>query len=221
VEAAIALPVALGLLLMLVQGGALLQSYAASANLVRFAGRSAAIAGAEPLADQQILARIDREAAGVRPRRIRSIVIWHAAGPGDPVPSACRLTPGDGPSTTSLGDAGSGPNAVGACNVYLNPDLPGGALDMASGRASHPASWYFGCQGSTDPLASRLVDCRWPGKGRRTDVSTRGATTTTTPDYVGIRIEVEHRFPVAVPLHATTITQSTITMLEPRGYSLS
>jgi hypothetical protein len=221
VEAAIALPVALLLLLLLVQSGGLLKTYAATTNAARFAGRAAAIAGTDGLADQQILARIDAEAAGIRPSRIRSIVVWHAAGPGDPVPAPCRLDPGTAASTTSLGDAGQGVDAIGACNVYLNPDLAGGALDMAAGRASHPASYYFGCQGGSDPAAGHLVDCRWPGKDRRAIVSTRDASTTTMPDFVGVRIEVEHRFPVALPLRALTISQSTITMIEPRGYSLS
>jgi hypothetical protein len=222
VEAAIALPVTFVLLIAALQAGVLMRSHSTTANAARFASRTASIAGADPMADQRILAQVDREAAARGGARIRSIVVWHAAAAGEHVPPGCDLPPGDGPSTTSRGVAGSGVDPIGACNVYLNPDRPGGALDMATGRAAHPPSYYFGCQGATDPDASHKVDCRWPAKDRRTVQSPRGASgATVSPDLLGIRIVVEHRFPIGLPVPSVTITQTSIALLEPRSFSLT
>jgi hypothetical protein len=222
VEAAIALPLTLVLLFAALQAGVLMRSHATTANAARFAGRTASIAGADPMADQRILARIDREAAPRGSARIRSIVVWHAATAGERVPAGCDLDPGSSPSTTSRGVTGPGTDAIGACNVYLNPDLPGGALDMATGRAAHPASHYFGCQGADDPTASQRVDCRWPAKDRRTVQSPRGTVgTSVSPDLLGIRIVVQHRLPVGLPVPSVAISQTSITLLEPRAFGLA
>jgi hypothetical protein len=221
VECAIALPLVFFLLLGVIQGGVLMRSYSGASNAARVAARTAAIAGADPMADQRILSRVAQETTALA-TRIRSIVIWHAAGPGEQAPAGCRLDPGTAPSTTSLGVAGVGTDPIGACNVYLNPDLPGGALDMATGRAPHPAGWYFGCQGGADPLRNQKVDCRWPAKDRQALQSPRSAVSAIRPDFAGVRIVMEHRIAAGgVPLRSVTITQTTVTLLEPRAYALT
>jgi hypothetical protein len=221
VETAIALPLVFFVLLGVIQGGALLRSYSGASNAARVAARTAAIAGADPMADQRILARIAEE-TGALATRTRSVVIWHAAGPDDTAPAGCRLAPGSAPSTTSLGVAGVGTDPVGACNVYLNPDLPGGAFDMATGRSSRPASWYFGGQGAADPARSHLVDCRWPAKDRQALQSPRSAASAIRPDFVGVQVVMEHRVNAGgMPLRCVTIVQTTVTLLEPKAYALT
>jgi hypothetical protein len=220
VESVIVVPLVFLLLLGTMQGGLLMKSYSSSGNAVRGAGRVASIAGADPVADQRILDRLHRDAAGLGRTAIRSVVIWHATGPGDPVPAGCQLTPGANPNTSSLGVGDAGIDALGACNVYLNPDAPGGAFAMAGGTASQPSSYYFGCQGPLDPQAAHMVDCSWPGKDRKALTSPRSSTSgIVSPDFVGVWIQLVHTFPVRMPMQSVTITQSSITLIEPQGYS--
>ena len=120
-----------------------------------------------------------------------------------------------------MGVSDLGLDTVGACNVYQRPALPGGAFDMAEGAAAHPASWYFGCQGSTDPAAAHKVDCKWPGQNRRENTTSRDAVPLVAPDLVGVWIELYHPFPVRLPLSGITLHQTTVALIEPREYSLT
>ncbi len=220
IESAIALGFSLFLLLGTIEVGSMMRTYSSTASSVRSAARVASVAGADPMADQRILARLHQEAGGAHPMRIRKVVIWHARGPGEAVPSACDLATGNQPSTTSAGVTDGGVDALGACNVYLNPDLPGGAFAMATGEAAAPPSHYFACEGPADPGAHHKVDCRWPGKNRRALTSPRNHIGPgTSPDFIGVYVQVDHRFAQASVLDALTIRETAISLLEPQGYT--
>jgi hypothetical protein len=92
---------------------------------------------------------------------------------------------------------------------------------MATGKATQPATYYFGCAGSTDPLSSQKVDCKWPAVNRRVKTTPRSATTQIPPDFVGIYIKVKHMYYSRVIAKQLTITDSGIALLEPQGYQLT
>lgn len=221
IETAVTLSVALILLVGTIEVGSMMRTYSSTSSSVRSAARVASVAGSDPMADRRILARIYQEAGGVRPMRIRKVVIWHAQGPGEAVPPACDLPAGEQPSTISIGVSDGGVDALGACNVYLNPDLPGGAFAMATGEAASPPSYYFACQGPLDPDAANKVDCRWPGKNRRALTSPRSSIGPgISPDFIGVHVQVDHRFAGALVLDALTIRETAISLLEPQGYTV-
>ena len=222
VEAAIALPLCVLLFMGMLAAGSLMKAYSSSTAAVRAAGRMASLAGADPMSDQMALARLAREGVGIRPDPVDFVVIWHAAGPSDPPPAACLPTGVlNGPNTTSLGVTDGGTDAMGACNIYLRPADPGGAFDMAQGFAAQPASYYFGCQGSSDPAASHMVDCRWPGKDRRALTTPRIASgPPVSPDFVGLELQLTHRFGANL-FGAVTMHSSVVNLIEPHGYALS
>jgi hypothetical protein len=172
-----------------------------------------------------IMERVAREATGISKGEIEYVVVWHASATGETPPAACRPAVQGSPNTTSVGVSDGGVDSLGACNIYHRPAEPGGAFDMASGRAAQPAAFYFGCTGGSDPLASNKVDCNWPGKNRRTTITPRGVTPpsgqTGLPDYVGVYIRAEHGYVTGVLGDTVTITDGSINLLEPQGYSVS
>jgi TadE-like protein len=220
-EVALVLPVAMLLFLGVLAVGSLLKAYSSTSHAVRVASRMASLAGADPMTDQEALGRLAREVAGIDPDVIQVVVVWHATGPGAMLPSGCRPAVHNAPNTTSVGVSDGGTDAVGACNVYVRPGDHGGAFDMATGAAPQPASYYFGCQGATDPLAFHKVDCRWPGKDRRAVTSPRSATgTLVAPDFVGIYLEVTHRFDLPALGSTITVSDHSVSLLEPHAYSV-
>jgi hypothetical protein len=133
------------------------------------------------------------------------------------MPAGCDLS-GSAPNTTSLGVGDGGVDAPGACNVSLRPGAPGGAFAMATGAAAQPPSWYFGCQGSADPGADHKVDCRWPGKNRRTATSSRLAEAPLPPDFVGVHVVVEHQITTIAPHTTIRLEEDVINLIEPTRY---
>jgi hypothetical protein len=216
-EALFVLPVTLYLVLGAFGMVGLLRDHATVADAVRRGGRTAAVAGADPSADQLALAEIAAVADDLGAAAVESVVIWHAAGPGEEPPAACGLS-GSAPNTTSLGVSDRGTDAVGACNVYLHPDGPGGAFAMATGRAAQPASWYFGCEGDHDPAAAHKVDCRWPPRDRRSATTSRGAAAPLPPDLVGLRLVVAHRLTTVAPGTTIHLSDEVINLIEPTRY---
>jgi hypothetical protein len=168
-----------------------------------------------------ILERMAQEATGISDGEIEYIVIWHASATGEQPPSACRPSAQAAPNTTSVGVSDGGTDALGACNIYHRPQATGGAFDMATGRAAQPAAFYFGCTGSSDTLAGNKVDCNWPGKNRKTTITPRGAIPSVPPDYVGVYVRLEHGYVTGVLGDSVTITDGSINLLEPQGYSVT
>jgi len=225
VEAAVVIPILFMMVFGILEIGSALKSYSGAANAVRAGGRMASVAGNKADADQMILARFAQEATGINNGEIEYVVVWHASSTGEQPPAACRPAAQASPNTVSVGVSDGGTDAIGACNIYHRPAAPGGAFDMATGQAANPASFYFGCAGTTDPLAGNKVDCRWPAKNRKTTIAPRGVTPpagdTGQPDYVGVYIRAEHGYVTGVLGNSVTITDGSINLLEPQGYSLS
>jgi hypothetical protein len=221
IETAFVLPALFALVFGGFAVGSAMRVDATVSSAVHSGGRAASVSGADPMSDRNVLAQIAHEAAGISPSHVELVVIWHAAAPGDRVPDACRPTVGTAPSTVSIGTSDAGSDLVGACGVYINPDLAGGAFSMAQGTATHPAAYYFGCQGSADPNASQKVDCRWPGKDRRDMATPRAAFGPhIPPDFVGVYIQVRHHFSAVAISSDLKITQSSVNLIEPKAFSL-
>lgn len=221
VEATIVLPVLMFLLFAVIELGGLLRSYSGAASAVRVGGRSASLAGSDPMADQRILEAVARQAGTMDEDEIDLVVIWHAAGPGDPVPAACLTAQPAVPNTSSVGSKGTAPKGVGACNVYVQPDANGGAFDMVAGTAGQPSEHYFGCSGTNDPEAFHKLDCNWPATTRQVLTSPRGSSTPTSTDFVGVYVRARHRYYTGALGTGVTLTDSSITLIEPQGYELS
>jgi hypothetical protein len=218
VEAAIALPVCVLLFFGMIAAGSMMKLHSSVANAVRSGGRMASVAGADPMSDKIVLARMAQEAGAIAPDPIEYLVIWHASGPGSAIPPACVPATHATPNVVSMGVSDGGIDAVGACNIYVRPADPGGAFDMALDRAGHPSSYYFGCEGTLDPQAAHKVDCRWPGKDRRAVTTARAAVgPVVPPDFVGVHLRVDHHLGERL-FGALTITDSVVNLIEPRGY---
>jgi hypothetical protein len=219
VEALIALPVFLLLVLGFIEVAGLVQSQSATVNAVAAAGRMASVAGADPMADQLVLSRMAQEVASLGSGRIDYVVIWHAAGPGEGVPEACRPDQVTAPNGSSVGVDDGGVDALGACNVYLRPQEPGGAFAKARGQAVEDPGHYFGCQGLDDPDAAQKLDCSWPGKARRAVTSPRDFLgTAAPPDFVGVYAHVVHQFHTSIVLGDVSISDTAVSLIEPHGY---
>jgi hypothetical protein len=65
-----------------------------------------------------------------------------------------------------------------------------------------------------------MVDCRWPGKDRRATASPRSAGVVVAPDFVGVYIEITHPFRLPVLSQTLTVTDHSVSLLEPRSYAL-
>lgn len=221
VEATLVIPILMFVLFGIIEVGGAMKSYSGTASAVRQAGRSASLAGADPMADALVLAEVARRVAAIDDGEIELVVIWNAGGPGDAVPTACVPPEGAAPSSSSVGDLGSAPDGVGACNAYVEPDAHGGAFAMAQGTASLPPQHYFGCAGPTDPAAAHKLDCSWPATSREVLTSPRGSTEPTTTDFVGVYIRVRHASYTGILGGELTITDRSIALIEPQGYALT
>jgi hypothetical protein len=221
VEATFVLPVLLFLIFAIIEVGGSLKSYSGIASAVRLAGRSASLAGSDPNADATILEQVARQATMIDAGEIDYVVIWHAVGPGDPVPAGCLPGVFTTPNTASVGSVGTAPDAMGACNVYIQPDVAGGAFAMAQGTAAQPKTYYFGCSGPSDPEAAHKVDCNWPATSRRVLTSPRSSATPKGTDFVGVYVRARHAYYTRAFGTAVTITDRSITLIEPQGYALS
>lgn len=221
VEATIVLPILLFLMFGIIEMGGLMRSYSGTASAVQRGGRTASLAGADPMADARILEEVDGALASIGDDEVLLVVIWHAAGPGDPVPPACLPADLSTPNTSTIGDDGVAPDGIGACNAYVKPGAAGGAFAMAQGTAGEPAAYYFGCAGPSDPDASHKVDCRWPGSTRQVLTSPRGSATPTSTDFVGVYVRARHDYYTGALGSSVTITDKSITLIEPQGYQLS
>lgn len=216
IEAAFAVPVLLVLVFGLVELTGVVRAYAGAESAVRAAGRTASVAAADPLADHAILSRLQAESATLGSDIIDFVVVWHAGGPGETLPETCRPSAWASPNTQSVGVTDGGVDAVGACNVYLRPSAPGGVFeDLDLPTEDLP----FGCTGASDPLAASRVDCNWPAQNRRVIAAPRTVVGPAIPtDFVGVYVQYRHTRLVAMFGSTMTINESSVNLLEPRGY---
>ena len=218
VEAAFGVPLLLTLVFGFIELTGVVRAYAMAESSVRAAGRTASVAGADPLSDRSILQRLASESGGLGGDGIDFVVVWHAAGPGESLPTACRPSSWDTPNTVSLGVGDGGVDAVGACNIYLRPDAPGGVFeDLDLPLADLP----FGCTGPLDPVADERVDCNWPAQNRRVAATPRNVIGPSIPtDFLGVHVQFHHERLVGLFGATTTITASAVNLLEPREYEV-
>jgi hypothetical protein len=218
IEAAVAVPLLLLFLLGFAELAGTMRAHAAVESAVRAAGRTASVAGADPLADRSILTRLAAEAAPLGADTIDYIVVWHASGPGESVPASCRPEATSAPNVSSLGVSDGGVDAVGACNVYVRPGAPGGAFD----RLDVPlAEVPFGCSGTDDPDAEDKLDCSWPSHRRRVVHTPRTVLGPAIPtDFIGVHVQLRHDHIVRLIGSSSTLTGSSINLIEPRGYEV-
>jgi hypothetical protein len=216
VETAIVLPILIMVIFGIIEIGGALKSYSAVAAAVRAGGRTATVQGSDPLSDAVILERMATE-LGPDAREIEYVVIWLPEDSDDTVPAGCLPAAPYTANTASLGVTDGGTGAVGACNVYEDPDATNGAFDKATGDAPEDVSYYFGCEGAADPDAATMLDCNWPGKNRRVLTAPRGATPNPT-DFVGIYVRARHDYYTSFFGNALTLTDQSISLIEPQGY---
>jgi hypothetical protein len=220
VEAALAIPILLLVLFAILEIGGSLLAYSGTASAARSGARAASLAGADPMADSLILNSVAQDYGAGR-NEIQLIVIWHAAGPVESVPVACVPAGPYAPNAASVGVTDAGTDVLGACSVYVMPAATGGAFAKADGTAAQLATYYFGCQGLSDPLAANKLDCKWPGKNRKVLTSPRGSVTPQSTDFVGVYIRVQHVYYTKVFGTTGTITDKSISLIEPQGYAVS
>ncbi|MGK2949918.1 MAG: TadE/TadG family type IV pilus assembly protein [Acidimicrobiales bacterium] len=224
VESAIVLPFLFLFMFGIMEVGGALKSYSGASNAVRAGGRMASVAGSDAMADQQILVRMAREAAGLGKGELEYVIIWNADGVGDSPPGNCIAAAGAAlsPNLTSVGVSDGGTSQKGACNVYIRPEAPGGAFQMARDELANPPEYYFGCSGASDPQAGQKVDCRWSPRNRKVQISPRGtpADQRLTPDYVGVHIRASHEYYTGILGDTLTITESGINLIEPDNFGL-
>lgn len=220
IEAALVLPVLFLVIFGTIEMGWMMKSYSGASSAIAVAGRTASIAGNDAMADATILARLDQEVGGLLNDRIEYVIIWDASGVGDSPPAACRnLGPGS-PSFSSVGQTIT--TGDGSCNVYSDPAGTNGAFDLAAGRgpSSNPAT-YFGCSSAAD--AGSKLDCAWRPGSRNATISPRvlptGCTVRKSPDFVGVYIAVEHSHLTGIIGDSMVITDQSINLIEPSGFS--
>jgi hypothetical protein len=223
VESALMIPILFFAIFAIFEFGGALLSYSTTSDLIRTGSRAAAVTGADPMADQQILVAMARNVDAIPDAELAYIVIWHSTGPGETAPTglcAPATTSATVPNTTSVGTGETGSPAHGACNVYLKPSMPGGAFDMALGKLVNPASFYFGCtSGMTTAQKTLKVDCNWLGASRRVVTTPLSVSPAHGTDFVGIFAKADHAYYTKVVGTTLTITDQVIVPLEPEGYS--
>jgi hypothetical protein len=186
----------------------------------------ASVQGSAGSADQMTLQRMAQESDALNSEELVYIIVWHAAPGNDDVPAACvnaaEAAP-DSPNTASVGVQWTSGSNGGSCNIYMRPQAAGGAFDMANGEASNPDPlYYFGCTGPSDPEASHKVDCRWSPSTRRTVVAPRAASSgQPQPDRVGIYMKIDHQYLTGILGETRTITDQSVTLLEPDTFGVT
>lgn len=225
-ETAIIAPLFLALVFGIIEVGGAMKSYSSASNAVRAGGRTASVAGNDASADQFIMERMAREAAGIGKGEIDYVIIWKATGPGDAPSAACIAAAEGGGATYNTASIGVYDNGVrtgtGACNVYMRPDQVGGPFDMAQGEAANPATYYYGCTGPGGTGATRMLDCNWSPRNRNVQISPRGtpAANTLRPDYLGVYIKATHDYYTGLFGDTLTITDRGINLLEPDAFGV-
>lgn len=225
-ETAIIAPLFLALVFGIIEVGGAMKSYSSTSNALRAGGRMASVAGNDASADQLIMARVAKEAAGIGKGEIDYVIIWKATGPGATPPAGCVSAAEGGGGTFNTATIGVYDNGLrtgtGACNVYMHPDQAGGPFDMAQGEAANPATFYYGCTGPGDAAASHMLDCDWSPRNRNVQISPRGTAPAIAlrPDYLGVYIKATHDYYTGLFGDTLTITDSGINLLEPDAFGV-
>jgi hypothetical protein len=213
VEAAFVMPIFVLFLFGIIEFSGFLLTKEGTTNTSQAGARMASVQANDAMADQQILLRMADEAGGIPNGEITLIVIWHAQTASDTPPAGCL-------AGTGSNDGGAATDAIGACNVYLNPQAAGGAFEHA--KSATPTT-YFGClaNGGAPPLS----DCNWPAVDRKiaqqNPATATGTASDATPDYVGVYVKAVHRYYTGLFGSTVTVTDQSIGKIEPQVYTTS
>ncbi len=211
VEAAFVMPIFVLFLFGIIEFSGYLLTKEGTTNTAQAGARMASVQGNDAMADQQILARMADEAGGIPNGEIKQIVIWHASSATDTPPAACT-------ATGSSGVTDGGTDDVGACNVYNDPQAPGGAFDAGQERHARPPT--SAALQAAGPLQDRLQVAGRRPQERAAEARHRApATHATTPDYVGIYVKALHRYYTGLFGSAVTITDQSIGKIEPETFT--
>ncbi len=175
--------------------GLLFKDHLSVAAVATSSARSASTLGSYVESDFRILEQIDKRAAGLNRRNIHTIVIWHATGPGDPVPAGCL----DG-----TGQDGAAPpgRSYGACNVYDYTDLAGWDVsDFDCDPASGPADYNW-CASDRKDFIIDDPDTAWDDAGT---------------DYVGVYVAADYSYITGLFGDTATLSSSSIIPIEPQS----
>lgn len=218
VEAAFVTPVLMLLLFAIFEFSGYIAATTGAGAAVKAGSRMAVVMGNDPMADRNILNRINVEATGLTAgdNTIEEIKIWRATSIDQDPPAAC--------------------NAASQCNDYVNPDYLGGAIRFAklplTSDSTPPATMgtgyadcYFGATTTTSTGCDgkAKLDANWPPTTRRTLTPPPGQTTcndaTQCPvDLVGIWIKARHSYYTGLFGSSVTVQAKTIAAIEPQGY---
>ena len=96
---------------------------------------------------------------------------------------------------------------------------------MATGQAAQPAVVLLRVHGQRSAGGDK-VDCNWPAKDRKTTVTPRGpdaagGSVGRRPTTSAIYIRAEHGYVTGVLGDSLTITDASVNLLEPQGYSVT
>ncbi len=187
-------PVFLLLIFGIMEFGFLFRNYLTIANTTREGSRTASVSGSAPEADFLTLRSVEHAFAAWGVENFDYIVIYHAHGPNDTVPAACKSAL---PAT-----AGGIP---GLCNRYTPDEFSLGLVDGAGNPTTH-----FECQ----PTA---VDRFWCPSDRATGLTEPSpeAGFDDGPAYIGVYVQAEHHYLTGFFQDSQTLSDDRIIRIEP------
>jgi len=224
VEAAVATPVFLLLVMALIEGGLYMNDNLAVANTVRAGSRTASAAGAADSADLYTVLNISRESSAINRQNINFVVIYKATGYG------AGPTDGTGPGTGCK----SGIPVAGVCNVYRPIDFIRAEVQVKEEGDQRKAEkdaedagvpvtrvidqnkLWFRCQ-TTGPHADASPDRFWcptTRKDARTSINGNGP-----PDYVGVYMSIEHPWITKIFGNQKSLDDQSVIRIEPQKLS--
>lgn len=186
IEAAFITPVFLLVLFGVLEFGGAFRDYLTLSNTVTSATRQEAIQGANPQADWLTLLAIQKASAAFRLSDINYIVVWKASGPNDTVPAACK-TAGRTVGTAAAPTAGS-------CNRFTAADITAGTGATWTCLSPYPIQYWC-------PTTRQVGLTSNAGAG---------------PDYLGVYVSMTHTYATGFFGKSVTLTDSSITKLEPQ-----
>ena len=195
--------------------GFLFRNYLTISNTAAESGRAASVYGSDVDADFQILRAAEHGVAAMGVEQLDYIVVWRADDPNDTVPNICRpdqggstrFHPGRGRTVDPQIDVAVGDGETDReCNVYLPGDFSLNYFDPSNPGVKTP---HFGCENDTDN-----VDWGWCPLVREDGVNSNGMTG---PDYVGIYVQMRHRFLTGFIQTETSLSSQKIVRIEPEA----
>jgi hypothetical protein len=192
IEAALVSPVFFLLILGIFEFSMALGDWLALNNGMHAAARAAAIYGNDRDTDYNVLQSVKREIGVISTANFQRVVVFKAAGVIDPSAPYCTT----GASSNVGGVTTPG---VGSCNVYVAADF-----NKVPESGGVPTG-HFRCTGGA-------IDRFYCPINRKTAV----AGTNGPPDFIGIYIQAQHPFATRLFGNAVTLSNTTITRLEPK-----